>query len=83
MRRQHHPMRGMDPYELYFTLHALLTAGDQWQSAPARRAAMRLGDFFLGKVKPGAAEFWLLPKPITIAGYEAHYGLDTRCYSIR
>ncbi|MGP8244688.1 MAG: beta-L-arabinofuranosidase domain-containing protein [Bryobacteraceae bacterium] len=76
IRTQRHPMRGMDAYELYYTLHALLTAAGQWRSAPARRAAMRLGDFFLAKVKPGVAEFWPLPRPITIAGHEVHYGME-------
>jgi hypothetical protein len=76
IRTRRHPMRGMDPYELYFTLHALLSFADQWEDAPARQAAMRLGDFFLAKVKPDAAEFWPLPKPITIAGHEVHYGLE-------
>jgi DUF1680 family protein len=76
VRTRRHPMRGMDPYELYFTLHALLSVFDEWGSEPARKAAMRIGDFFLASVKEGVAEFWPLPKPITIAGHEVHYGME-------
>jgi DUF1680 family protein len=71
-----HPMRGMDPYELYFTLHALLSAADQLDSAPAKQAAMKLGGFFTAKVQKDVAEFWPLPKPVTIAGHEVHYSLE-------
>ena len=71
-----HPMRGMDPYELYFTLHALLSAADQLDSAPAKQAAMKLGGFFTEKVQRDVAEFWPLPRPVTIAGHEVHYSLE-------
>jgi uncharacterized protein len=71
-----HPMRGMDPYELYFTLHALLSAADQLGSAPAKEAAVKLGGFFTEKVRKDIAEFWPLPKPVTIAGHEVHYSLE-------
>lgn len=76
LRTARRPIRGMDPYELYFTLHALLTAREWWGSDPALRAARRLGDFFVEKIGPGKAEFWPLPKPVTIAGHEVHYGLE-------
>jgi DUF1680 family protein len=76
VRTRRHPMRGMDPYEAYYTFHGLLTAAEEWNSAPARTAAMRLGDFFIAKVKPDVAEFWPLPRPVTIAGHEVHYGLE-------
>ena len=75
-RTRRHPMRGMDPYELYFTLHALMTVSAHWGSAPALQAARRLGDFFLANVKEGGAEFYPLPKAITIAGHEVHFGLE-------
>ena len=45
VRTARRPIRGMDPYELYFTLHALVTAKEQWGSELALTAAMRLGDF--------------------------------------
>lgn len=76
VRTPRHPMRGMDPYEAYYTLHGLLTAAQEWNSAPARRAAIGFGDFFLANVHAGGPEFWALPKAITIAGHEVHFGLE-------
>ncbi|MCY2931930.1 MAG: glycoside hydrolase family 127 protein, partial [Planctomycetota bacterium] len=55
------PLRGMDPYELYFLLHALLTAHEHWGEAPALGAARKLGDYFVEHVGPGKAEFWPSP----------------------
>ncbi len=55
------PLRGMDPYELYFTLHGLLTAHAQWGSAEALAAARKLGDYFTATIGPGKAEFWPSP----------------------
>jgi len=55
------PLRGMDPYELYFTLHALITAYEQWSDASSLTAARKLGDYFVGHIGPGKAEFWPSP----------------------
>lgn len=55
------PLRGMDPYELYFLLHAFLTAHEQWGDAPALAAARKLGDYFVEHIGPGKAEFWPSP----------------------
>jgi len=55
------PLRGMDPYELYFTLHALITAHEQWGDAASLTAARKLGDYFVEHIGPGKAEFWPSP----------------------
>ncbi len=56
------PVRGMDPYELYFMLHGLLTAAGEWQDARALETARKLGDYFAARIGPGRAEFW--PSPL-------------------
>ncbi len=76
LRTPEHPLRGMDAYELYFTLHALLTAHEQWDSAPALVSAGRLGDYLIRYIGPGKAEFWPKPKDVTIAGHAVHGGLE-------
>lgn len=53
----------MDPYELYFTLHALLSAGDQLDSVPAKQTTMKLGGFFTVKVQKDVAEFGRCQSP--------------------
>ena len=70
------PLRGMDAYELYFTLHALVTARERWGSDDALVAAKRLGDYFIARIAPGKAEFFPLPKEVTIAGHPEHFGLE-------
>jgi len=52
------PLRGMDPYELYFMMHGLLTAAEQWSDEMALHTARRLGDYFTSTIGPGKAEFW-------------------------
>ena len=37
---------------------------------------MKLGDFFTAKVQKDVAEFWPLPKPVTIAGHEVRLSLE-------
>ena len=76
VRTARKPLRGMDPYELYFTLHALLTAYERWGDEAALAAARRLGDFFVERIAPGKAEFWPVPNDVTIAGHSVHYGLE-------
>jgi len=76
VRNDLRPLRGMDAYELYFTLHALVTAGERWGSDAALAAAKRLGDFLIATVGPGKAEFFPVPKEVTIAGHPEHFGLE-------
>lgn len=56
------PLRGMDPYEQYFTFHGLLTAWEVLGDQAALRAAARLGDYYVAHVGLGKAEFW--PSPV-------------------
>ena len=81
LRTPAQPLRGMDPYEQYFTLHALITAYESWGSKPALDAAKKLADYYVNNVGPGKAEFW--PKREdrsngcgTIAGHAAHQSLE-------
>lgn len=76
LRTPEHPLRGMDAYELYFTLHGLLTAHDEWNSQAALSSAARLGDYLIRYIGPGKAEFWPRAKDVTIAGHEVHHGLE-------
>jgi len=76
VRTDRRPLRGMDAYELYFTLHALVTAWEQWHDEAALGAAKRLGDYFVEKIGTGKAEFYPVPKEVTIAGHPEHFGLE-------
>ena len=61
IRTNEKPLRGMDPYEQYFTFHALLTAYEEWGDRAALDAAIKLGDYYLDHIGPGKAEFWPSP----------------------
>ena len=61
VRTDAQPLRGMDPYELYFMLHGLLTAAEEWNDPQALTTARRLGDYFVAHIGPGKAEFWPSP----------------------
>jgi len=61
VRSPEKPLRGMDPYELYFLLHGLLTAYEQWDDQAALTAAQKLGDYFVASIGPGKAQFWPSP----------------------
>jgi hypothetical protein len=76
LRTPEHPLRGMDAYELYFTLHGLLTAHEEWRSDAALNSASRLGDYFVERIGPGKAEFWPNPPETTIAGHAGHRGFE-------
>ena len=88
VRTDQKPLRGMDPYELYFLMHGLLTAAEQWNDADALQSARRLGDYFESKIGPGKAEFWpsdlRYPKNVhkhvggqsAIAGHGVHYSWE-------
>lgn len=58
IRTPEKPLRGMDAYELYFMMHGLLTAAEEWNNEQALQAARRLGDYFESTIGPGKAEFW-------------------------
>lgn len=82
------PLRGMDPYEDYFRLHALITAYDQWGDEEALKAARKFGDYLVDNIGPGKAEFWpsdmrppdnrrkTLQGYSNIAGHAVHYGWE-------
>ncbi|WP_145247330.1 beta-L-arabinofuranosidase domain-containing protein [Aeoliella mucimassa] len=88
IRTAQQPLRGMDPYEDYFRLHALITAYEQWGDEQALTAARRFGDYLLGHIGPGKAEFWpsdLRPPAnekrtlegfTKIAGHAVHYSWE-------
>jgi uncharacterized protein len=57
IRTDQRPLRGMEPYELYFLLHGLLTAAEAWDDAAALRAAGALGDYLFGSRSP---VFWVV-----------------------
>ncbi len=76
IRTPQHPLRGMDAYELYFTLHALLTAKEEWRDDGAGNAAAKLGDYFVEHIGPGKAEFWPKEADSTIAGHAGHHALE-------
>jgi DUF1680 family protein len=61
VRTEEQPVRGMDPYELYFLFHGLLTAAEEWGDAQALATAKKLGDYFVAHIGPGKAEFWPSP----------------------
>ena len=61
LRTEAVPLRGMDPYEQYFTFHALLTAWDVWHDRGALDAAVKLGDYYLSRISEGKAQFWPSP----------------------
>lgn len=88
VRSPEKPLRGMDPYELYFKLHALITAHEQWGDTAAIASARRLADYFVNTIGPGKAEFWpgefrppenhekVLRGQSAIAGHAVHYSWE-------
>ena len=55
------PLRGMDAYELYFTLHGLVTASEVLKDAKAQETACRLADYITSRIGSRKAEFWPSP----------------------
>ena len=51
------PLRGMDPYEQYFTLHGLLTDWEVLGDKAALDAAAKLGGYYVNHIGPGKANF--------------------------
>ncbi len=88
LRTAKKPLRGMDPYELYFMLHGLITASEQWEDESALKSAIGLADYFVSTINEGKAEFWptdlrspenfhVVPEGISeIAGHSVHCGLE-------
>ena len=57
-RSDERPVRGMDPYELYFVFHALTTVYEETGDKKALDAVERLAGYFLKHFGPGKNEFW-------------------------
>jgi len=57
-RSPERPLRGMDPYELYFVIHAFLTVYEETGDQKALTAAEKLCDYILRYIGPGKLEFW-------------------------
>ncbi|MCW3788934.1 beta-L-arabinofuranosidase domain-containing protein [Plebeiibacterium sediminum] len=57
-RSQERPVRGMDPYELYFVFHAFITVYEETGNEKALVAVEKLADYFLMNFGPGKQEFW-------------------------
>jgi DUF1680 family protein len=89
VRTPEKPLRGMDPYELYFVFHALITVSEELGDPRGLEAAKKLGDYFLKYIGPGKAEFWPSPKyhypenvgkeldgQSPIAGHSVHYSWE-------
>lgn len=57
-RSDKRPIRGMDPYELYFVFHALMTVHEETGNKEALAAVEKLADYFLKYFGPGKLEFW-------------------------
>lgn len=82
------PLRGMDAYELYFTMHGLMTAYETVGDEQALESARKLADYFVATLGPGKAEFWPSEKRppenhrvrlrghSELAGHAVHYGWE-------
>ncbi|MFC0878757.1 beta-L-arabinofuranosidase domain-containing protein [Saccharicrinis sp. FJH2] len=57
-RSAERPVRGMDPYELYFVFHAFMTVYEETGNGKALNAAEKLAGYFLEYFGPGKQEFW-------------------------
>lgn len=82
------PVRGMDPYELYFVFHAFITVYEETGDVKSLTAAERLADYFLKNFGPGKLEFWpssfrapenknkVLNGHSEFAGHSVHYAWE-------
>lgn len=57
-RSAERPIRGMDPYELYFVFHAFMTVYEETGNEKALMAVEKLADYFLEYFGPGKQGFW-------------------------
>lgn len=83
------PIRGMDPYELYFVFHAFETVYEETGDKKALKSVERLADYFLANFGPGKNEFWasktlrapenkhkILDGQSDFAGHSVHYAWE-------
>lgn len=83
------PIRGMDPYELYFVFHAFETVYEETGDKTALKSVERLADYFLNNFGPGKNEFWaskelrapenhhkILSGTSDFAGHSVHYAWE-------
>ena len=87
-RSAERPIRGMDPYELYFVFHALTTVYEETGDTRALHSAERLANYFLKYFGQGKQEFWpsklRWPKNVRkqlsgtsdFAGHSVHYSWE-------
>ncbi len=57
-RSPERPIRGMDPYELYFVFHAFITVYEETGNEKALVAVEKLADYFLNHFGPEKLGFW-------------------------
>ncbi len=57
-RSPERPIRGMDPYELYFVFHAFITIYEETADEHVLESVKKLADFFVANFGPGKNEFW-------------------------
>jgi DUF1680 family protein len=87
-RSPERPLRGMDPYELYFVIHAFITVYEETGDPEALTAAEKLSDYILRYIGPGKLEFWpsdlrdpenrhkVLTGHSHVAGHAVHYSWE-------
>lgn len=87
-RTPQRPIRGMDPYELYFVFHVLATVAEETGDRRALDSAERLADYFLRYFGEDRLEFWpsalhspenvhkVLAGTSDFAGHSVHYGWE-------
>lgn len=87
-RSPERPIRGMDPYELYFVFHAFMTYYEQTGDMTVLESVEKLAGYFLDNFGPGKHEFWPselrypdnVGKELTghseFAGHSVHYGWE-------
>lgn len=88
-RSKQRPVRGMDPYELYFVFHAFETVYEETGDRKVLKSVEKLADYFLANFGRGKQEFWpskilrypencrqVLNGHSDFAGHSVHYGLE-------
>ncbi len=87
-RSDKRPIRGMDPYELYFVFHALETVYEETGDERPLQAVKKLADYFVRYFGPGKLEFWpssmhapenrhkVLNGHSDFAGHSVHYSWE-------
>lgn len=87
-RSPERPLRGMDAYELYFVIHAFITAYEETANQDALASAEKLCDYIIRYIGPGKAEFWpsdlrypdnvhkVVAGQSLLAGHSVHYSWE-------